>query len=109
MAPLAEVGGPVFIEKPENKVIIEGTNDFIEAIVNGNPFPTVTWYKGNRECMDGPKYTNEVDPASGVVGLTIKKAKPDDEAKYTLKIQNPQGEDKCVFSVFVKCKHFHTK
>ena len=84
-------------------MITEGNNDFVEAIINGNPFPTVTWYKGTRECLDGPKYTNEVDAESGVVGLVIKKAKSDDEAKYTLKIANSAGEEKVVFSVFVKC------
>lgn len=103
LTPLSEQSAPVFIEKPENKVITDGANDFIEAIVNGNPFPTVTWFKGTRECMDGPKYTNEIDKESGVVGLVIKKAKHDDEAKYTLKISNPLGEDKVVFTIFVKC------
>ena len=105
LPPTPEQSAPVFLEKPENKVVVEGTNDFVEAIINGNPFPTVTWYKGARECMDGPKYTNEVDAESGVVGLVIKKAKPDDEAKYTVKISNAVGEDKAVFSVFVKCNH----
>ena len=103
-----EGSAPVFLEKPENKVITEGANDFIEAIVNGNPFPTVTWFKGARECMDGPKYMNEIDQESGVVGLVIKKAKPDDEAKYMIKISNPLGEEKVVFTVFVKCKHKNT-
>ena len=67
---------PFFIEKPDTKAITEGSNDFIEAIVDGNPFPTVTWYKGGiRECLDGPKYQNEVDPSTGIIGLLIKKVK----------------------------------
>jgi len=93
----------VFLEKPDNKVIIEGSNDFIEAVIDGNPFPTVTWYKANRECVDGPKYAYEQDPTTGVVGLNINKIKSDDEAKYTLKIQNEAGEEKVTFSVFVRC------
>jgi hypothetical protein len=101
---------PFFIEKPDTKGIIEGSNDFIEAIVDGNPFPTVTWYKGHRECSDGPKYQNEVDQSTGIVGLTIKKVKPDDESKYTLKISNEAGEESVTFSVFVKCNiiYFHS-
>lgn len=95
---------PVFIEKPDNKVIAEGASDFIEAVIDGNPFPTVTWYKGTRECTDGPKFTCECDPTTGIVGLTIKKVKSDDEAKYTLKIHNDAGEERSTFSVFVKCK-----
>jgi hypothetical protein len=103
LEPHKETTPPVFLEKPENKIIIEGTNDFIEAVIDGNPFPTVTWYKANRECVDGPKYTYEQDPTTGVVGLNINKVKSDDEAKYTLKIHNEAGEEKVTFSVFVKC------
>ena len=99
-----EKTAPLFLEKPENKVFIEGGSDFIEAVVDGNPFPTVTWFKGNRECMDGPKYTCEVDQTTGIVGLTIKKIKAEDEAKYFLKIQNDSGEDKASCSIYVKCK-----
>lgn len=73
-------------------------------MVNGNPFPVITWYKGTRECTDGPKFTTEMDPVTGIIGLTIKKIRPDDEAKYTCKISNEAGEDKISFSVFVKCK-----
>lgn len=94
---------PYFVEKPENKIVMENCSDFIEAIVNGNPFPTVTWYKGARECFEGPKFNIETDPESGVCSLAILKPKSDDEAKFTLKIQNELGEDKCTFSVFVKC------
>ncbi len=98
---------PVFVEKPENKIIIEGGNDFVEAVVDGHPFPTITWYKGTRELTsDGVKYVYEADESTGIVGLTIKKAKSDDESKYTLKIQNESGEERATFSVFVKCIEF---
>lgn len=46
-----------------------------------------------------------MDPSTGIVGLTIKKVKSDDEAKYTLKIQNDAGEERATFSVFVKCNN----
>ena len=96
---------PFFIEKPDTKAITEGSNDFIEAIVDGNPFPQVTWYKGGaRECADGPKYQNEVDTSTGIVGLLIKKVKSDDESKYTIKLSNQVGEESATFSVFVRCK-----
>ncbi len=94
---------PVIVEKPDNKIIVEGGTDFIEAVVDGHPFPVVTWIKGNRDCTEGPKYTCECDPTTGIVGLTIKKAKSDDEAKYTLKVENEKGEEHCTFSVYVKC------
>jgi hypothetical protein len=94
---------PVFIENPENKVFIEGGSDFVEAVIDGHPFPNVTWFKGNRECMVGPKYTCDIDPSTGIVGLTIKKIKSDDEAKYTLKISNDAGEEQYSVNIFVKC------
>ena len=92
------------MEKPENKVIPEGGSDFIEAVIDGHPFPQVAWLKGNRELFEGPKFSLECDKETGIVGLTIKKAKSDDEAKYTLRISNTHGEERSVFSVFVKCK-----
>lgn len=100
----ADAMAPVFLEKPENKLIIEGSSDFIEAVVDGNPFPQVTWLKGEKKVFEGPKFTYECDKSTGVVGLTIKKAKSDDESKYTLKISNPSGEERATFSIFVKCK-----
>ena len=99
-----EKRAPVFIEKPENKIIMESTSDFIEAIVDGNPFPTIKWLKGARECVEGPKYSFECDQESGVVGLNLHKCKAEDEAKYTLRIFNDLGEERWSFSVFVKCK-----
>lgn len=105
--PLAKHDGPlapVFLEKPENKIIAEGATDFIEAQIDGFPFPNVTWEKGMRPCVEGAKFTFEKNQDTGVVGLIVHKAKSDDEAKYTLKISNEHGEEKAVFSVFVKCK-----
>ena len=99
----AETMAPVFIEKPVNIVFTEGTTDFIEAVIDGKPFPQCTWYKGARECFDGPKFMHEVNETTGVVGLSIKKLKSEDEAKYTLRISNSHGEEKAVFSIFVKC------
>jgi hypothetical protein len=94
---------PVFLQKPENIVFVEESTSFVEAIIDGMPFPQCTWYKGDREIHDSIKMTTEVNQTTGVVGLTIKKLKPEDEAKYTLKINNIHGEDKVVFSIFVKC------
>jgi hypothetical protein len=104
--PLAKHKGPlapVFLEKPENKIIAEGGSDYIEAQIDGFPFPNVTWEKGTRSCVEGAKFTFEKNQETGVVGLIIHKAKSEDEAKYTLKISNEHGEEKAVFSVFVKC------
>jgi hypothetical protein len=94
---------PVFIEKPENKVIMESQLDFVEAVIDGEPFPSYTWYKGNRECFDGPKYSFECDRESGVVTMWLNRPKMDDEAKYSLKIFNALGEERQTFSIFVRC------
>jgi hypothetical protein len=104
--PLDQLSGntpPSFIEKPTNKTLKEQTTDFVQAVVTGYPFPAISWFKGARECHNGPKFIHEVDEKTGVVGLTIVKLKPDDEAKYTLVIKNSSGEEKCTFSLFVKC------
>lgn len=86
---------------------MEGTSDIVEAIVDGNPFPSIKWMKGARDCIEGPKYNFECDQESGVVGLQIQKCKAEDEAKYTLKIANELGEERWTFSVFVKCNELN--
>lgn len=94
---------PSFIVKPSNKTAKELTTDFVQAVVTGFPFPKIAWFKGSRECHPGPKFIHEVDEKTGIVGLSIVKLKSDDEAKYTLVISNSSGEEKCTFSLFVKC------
>jgi len=76
---------------------------FIEAIIDGSPFPTCQWFKGARECFSGPKYTHEKNEKTGVIGLKFNRLRPDDESKYTLKIKNSSGSDETSFSLFVKC------
>jgi len=92
------------IKKPENKTLIEDSKDcFIEAIVDGNPFPTCQWFKGARECFSGPKYTHEKNEKTGVIGLKFNRLRPEDESKYKLKIKNSSGSEEASFSLFVKC------
>lgn len=35
---------------------ITGQNVKVEAIISGNPYPTVQWYKGNDQIVDGDKF-----------------------------------------------------
>lgn len=98
---------PKFINRPSNNTVTEGTEStFIEACIDGNPFPEVSWYKGTRECHTGGKYTLEKNEQTGVIGITIKKIKTMDENKYTVKIKNSSGDDEAQFSLFVKCNSF---
>ena len=104
LAAHSDAKAPYFIEKPENKIVKEGTNDFLEAVVDGHPFPNITWYKGARELAENSKFGFQVDKSTGIVGLSITRAKAEDEAKYTLRIHNDLGEEKATCSLFVKCK-----
>ena len=86
-----------------------GEDMSISAAVDcsGGPFPAkVKFFKGSRELNKAPRYL--MDPIKGkkTVEFGIKKLKSQDESKYTLILENKEGQatDVAIFSVFVKSK-----
>lgn len=61
--------------------------------IEGNPAPTISWKKGNREIPSAGRTKHLTDGELGQVSLVIGKCKPPDEGDYTLTVKNVHGSD----------------
>ncbi|CAF3833519.1 unnamed protein product [Rotaria magnacalcarata] len=93
---------PIFIEKPQNTSAKEGSSTFVEVVIDGNPFPKVTWYKEKVELVQGVKFKFELNPTTGIATLFIEKCRQKDEAPYGVTIQNEHGEVHAEFHFYIK-------
>lgn len=97
---------PTFIKLLENGLAREGTSFEFQCIVNGNPLPTVQWYK-NDSCVDNsPDYV--ISYNNGEAILRFEEVFLEDQAVFTCRASNPIGVDQCSASLCVerKCKFF---
>ncbi|XP_076257227.1 neural cell adhesion molecule fasciclin 2 isoform X2 [Rhynchophorus ferrugineus] len=66
-----------FVDAPENQYPVAGTNSIIKCKVNGNPYPTIDWYKGDQAIGENtPKYFRRED------GLYITNVTEQDDGIY---------------------------
>ncbi|CAF4156732.1 unnamed protein product, partial [Adineta steineri] len=93
---------PFFIEKPENTSAKEGQSTFVEVVVDGNPFPKITWYKGKVEIAEGVKVKTEVNTTTGIAALLISPCRQPDESPYAITLQNEHGEVRADFNIYIK-------
>ncbi|XP_041468950.1 twitchin-like isoform X3 [Lytechinus variegatus] len=94
---------PYFVETPSKCSTPEGQNVTFEAIVAGEPTPTVKWFKGKNEVKDGMKgrYAVKYNEKTRVHSLAIKNADSMDSGKFSCKLENEHGKDERVFSLMV--------
>ncbi|XP_033640975.1 twitchin-like isoform X1 [Asterias rubens] len=94
---------PSFIESPCKVQVVEGQSVKFEAVVEGNPKPEVTWYKGTNVINDGFKnrYAVKYFDQRDVHVLEVKKTVMSDTGKFSCKVENPNGKDERVFSLMV--------
>ncbi|KAL1129846.1 hypothetical protein AAG570_012790 [Ranatra chinensis] len=67
--------------------------------LSGKPFPSVKWYKGNKELS---KYEYTMSHTDGVVTLEIIDCKPEDSGKYKCVATNKHGSDETSCVVIVE-------
>lgn len=79
-----------------------GQPTFVEVVVDGNPFPKVTWYQGKVEVAVGVKFSTAVDTATGIAALNISKCRQTDDSPYTVTLQNEHGDVSAEFHLYVK-------
>ncbi|XP_038051694.1 twitchin-like [Patiria miniata] len=98
-----EGGPPSFIESPCKVQVIEGQSVKFEAVVEGKPKPTVTWYKGSTKIDDGYKnrYAVKFLEKQDVHVLEVKKSEMTDTGKFSCIVENDHGKDERVFSMMV--------
>ena len=73
---------PMFVRKMRNVNVVEGKTATFEVRVDGNPVPSLTWYKNGVElAIDSCKYS--VDAEEGRWSLVIYSCNEDDKAEYS--------------------------
>ncbi|XP_055556365.1 LOW QUALITY PROTEIN: myosin-binding protein C, fast-type, partial [Falco cherrug] len=73
-------------------VVVAGNKLRLDVPISGEPAPTVTWMKGNEvfSAQEGRAHLEEKPDLSSFV---IESAERGDEARYTIQVTNPVGED----------------
>ena len=81
---------PTILSVTDSQVLTLGSDAVLTCTFNGNPSPTVAWFKDGYIVRDGPKYS--VSTVSDTVStLTIRNVQPADLTSYQCHLSNKRG------------------
>ncbi|GBN78554.1 Twitchin [Araneus ventricosus] len=80
---------PEFVIPLRNVMAVENKSAQFTCKVTGNPKPTIIWYKGTRELMDGGKFTMLKD--GDTYSLVVSEAYGEDADEYACRATNKGG------------------
>ncbi|XP_064355598.1 myosin-binding protein C, fast-type isoform X2 [Dromaius novaehollandiae] len=84
----------------ENTIVVVAGNKLrLDVPISGEPAPTVTWTKGD-EVFAEKEGRAHIEEEKELSSFVIESAERGDEARYTIKVTNPVGEDSAV--LFIK-------
>ncbi|XP_014601997.1 PREDICTED: uncharacterized protein LOC106785786 isoform X2 [Polistes canadensis] len=89
-APEEQPNPPVFVKELKQSTAIEGTSHRLECTVEGNPLPTVQWYKNETNIDNSPDYI--ITYNNGEACLSFEEVFLDDKGIYTCKATNRLGQ-----------------
>ncbi|XP_046833263.1 uncharacterized protein LOC124430549 isoform X3 [Vespa crabro] len=89
-APEEQPSPPVFVKELQPSVAIESSSHRLECTVEGNPLPTVQWYKNETNIDNSPDYI--ITYNNGEACLSFEEVFLDDRAIYTCKATNRLGQ-----------------
>lgn len=87
------------VSGPDDITVPEGTDVEITCMTMGTPQPTSTWYRAGTAIEMGKTF--QIDTTTDSSTLLIKEAQLDHSDTYTLKLENPAGEDSYTVNVTV--------
>lgn len=93
---------PVFVKHLEPSVAIKGTPHQLECKVEGNPLPTVQWFKNDLNIDNSPDYV--VTYNNGEANLKFEEILLEDEGVYKCKASNCAGQASTSASMTVGCE-----
>lgn len=100
--PEEQLTPPMFVKLLEPATAKEGTTFRFECKVEGNPLPTVQWYK-NFECIDNsPDFV--INYNNGDAVLKFEEVFLEDKAEYSCKATNEMGTAQSTASLSVERK-----
>lgn len=101
-APEEQPSPPVFVKELQPSVAIEGSSHRLECTVEGNPLPTVQWYKNETNIDNSPDYV--ITYNNGEACLSFEEVFLDDRAIYICKATNRLGQVSTSAVLDVACK-----
>jgi len=91
---------PKFVKPSDKFSSTEGENVFCFLEVQGDPIPTVTWFKMSKDLKTEPRCKMWTSgPNTAILGF--QKTKQDDEGAYRCEIENEHGMVEHEFSLYV--------
>ena len=104
---LAAARAPEFLSGLRDVQAVQGRQARLEVRVDGQPPPTITWYKGARELVDSNRY--EMGKEGDTHFLIIKDCYGEDADEYTCKASNRGGTRQSRADLVIRCKSLVTK
>jgi len=92
---------PAIIDFQDNISGTENHTSYLTFGVEGDPVPTLRFFKGDSEIYEGGRYSIVTDGETNTVHFCIRKSKPIDEARYKVMATNEHGEDAAYMQLFV--------
>ncbi|XP_050486212.1 titin isoform X4 [Bombus huntii] len=89
-APEEQPSPPVFVKELVASMAVEGSSHRMECIVEGNPLPTVQWFKNDVNIDNSPDYI--ITYNNGEAVLKFEEVFLEDKATYTCKAANRLGQ-----------------
>lgn len=80
---------PLFAKELSPSVALEGSTHQLECNVQGNPLPTVQWFKNDVNIDNSPDYVTTYNNGEAI--LKFEEVYVDDQATYTCKAANRIG------------------
>lgn len=93
---------PVFVKELQPSTAREGRTHTLECTVEGNPLPTVQWYKNDVNIDNSPDYVITFNNGEAV--LKFEEVFLEDKARYTCKATNRLGQSSTTASLDVERK-----
>ena len=94
---------PEFLTGLKPVQAVQGRQARFEVEVDGQPPPTITWYKGARELVDSNRY--EIGKEGDRYYLIVKDCYGEDADEYTCKASNPAGTRQSRADLVIRCKY----
>lgn len=96
---------PVFVKELQPSSAREGSSHRLECTVEGNPLPTVQWYKNDINIDNSPDYVITFNNGEAI--LKFDEIFLEDKALYTCKAMNRWGQLSTTASLDVERKNYH--
>jgi hypothetical protein len=94
-------GPPKFIGPVDKHSCNEGENGYVAFQIEGNPVPTVEWFKGFKNLNIEPRYKFWTEGSKNQIILGVNQCRQEEEGAYKAVLTNDHGEEEYEFNFYV--------